>query len=526
MKTKKLILTTFLLITSAVAMSQNFPKFDVTYCKADWNMSPDAMYISGSVCTCFTPIGSDAKVIDFDLAGNLTVDKVMDKDGQALKYIRSGNKVIINLPGKLKEGNTETVTIFYHGTPISTGYGSFKINNYHHTLWTLSESFGAKDWWPCRQNFYDKIDSMDIYVTCPARYSVASNGVIVSDVAVGSGHTVHYKEHHPINHYMVGVAVGVYEVRSGKFLLKGDRIVELTDYVWPSTKYPSEILKYTADLLDMYGGYFIPYPYVDEKYGHAQIGWSGGIEHQTMTFLYDYDPVIVAHELAHQWFGNYVTCKGWSNIWINEGFASYSEYLAIEQFYSDDTTRWKEYKHAGALNSQQPVYVKDTTNMDVIFDISTTYDKGALVLQMLRNEIGSEKFFKGCRSILQNHGNGFASIEDARHCFESVADTSLSQFFNNWIYGIGYPIYKVEYSQNESNDVVLTIKQTTSHPSVGFYAMHPVVRLVGETETKDVRIYNTEQKQEFVIPAGFKVNDVLFDPDKNILCKSEVTKID
>lgn len=525
MKTKKLMLASSLLLISVVAVSQNFPKFDVTYCRADWNMSPDAMYINGSVCTHFVPIESDAKVIDFDLASNLNVDRIVGKDGN-LQYIRSGNKIIVDLPNKLKEGKKDSLTIFYHGTPVSTGYGSFKINSFHHTLWTLSESFGAKDWWPCRQNFYDKIDSMDIYVTCPSKYSVASNGVLVSDVPVGSAHTVHYKEHHLINHYMVGVAVGVYNEHRDKFLLKNDRIIELVDYVWPSTNYPSNNLKYTADLLDMYSGYYGPYLYVDEKYGHAQIGWSGGIEHQTMTFLYDFDPVVEAHELAHQWFGNYVTCKGWSNIWVNEGFASYSEYMAIEQFYTADTTRWKEYKLAGALNSQYSIYVKDTTDMDVIFDQSTTYDKGGLVLQMLRNEIGTNAFFKGCRYILQNYAEGFASIDDARQCFEMAADTSMQEFFNNWIYGIGYPIYNVGYSQNENNEVQLILNQTTSHPSVKFYAMHPTIRLVGETQTKDVRIYNTEQKQEFVIPAGFKVNDVLFDPDKNILCKSEVTKID
>lgn len=525
MKNKKSLLASLLLLTSTIAVSQVFPKFDVTYCRADWNMSPDAMHISGSVCTYFIPIGNDAKVIDFDLANNMNIDRIVGKDG-VLQYTRMDNKIIVNLPNKLKEGKMDSVTIYYHGTPISTGYGSFKISNYRHTLWTLSESFGAKDWWPCRQNLYDKIDSMDIFVTCPAKYKVASNGVLVSDSPVGMGHTVHYKEHHPINHYMVGVAIGVYNVHSDKFLLKDDRIIELIDYVWPTTNYPSDNLKYTADLIDMYGSYYVPYPFMDEKYGHAQIGWSGGIEHQTMTFLYDYDPLVVAHELAHQWFGNYVTCKGWSNIWINEGFASYSEILALERFYQKDTLRWREYSMASALNSQYSIYVKDTTDMDVIFDQSTTYDKGGLVLQMLRNEIGTDAFFKGCRSILQKYANGFASIEDARQCFEAVADTSLQEFFNNWIYGIGYPIYNVTYKQNDRNEVLLTINQTTSHPSVGFYAMHPTIRIIGETQSVDVRIYNTEQGQKFTIPVDFKVVDVQFDPDKNILCKSEILKVD
>lgn len=525
MKTSKLILATMFILCNTALMSQEQSKFDVSYCRADWNMSPEAMSISGSVCTYFSPIDSDVTTVDFDLAGNLNVDKVYVGEKE-LQYTRSGNKIIVSLPNKLKRGKTDSVTIFYHGNPVSTGYGSFKINNYHHTLWTLSEPFGAKDWWPCRQNLYDKIDSMDIFITCPAKYSVASNGVLLSDVPCGTGHTVHYKERHLINYYMVGVAIGIYNAHISKFLTKDDHIVELVDYVWPTNNYSSANLQYTADLIDMYGGLYIPYPFADEKYGHAQIGWSGGIEHQTMTFIYDFDPVVMAHELAHQWFGNYVTCKGWSNIWINEGFASYSEYMAIEKFYPVDTVRWKNYMLSGALNSKYSIFVKDTADIDITFDVSTTYDKGAMVLQMLRNEIGSDAFFKGCRSILQNHGNGFASIEDARHCFEAAADTSLVQFFNDWVYGIGYPIYHVTYSQNENNEVLLKIKQTTSHPSVGFYALHPVIRLVGETVAKDVRIYNTEREQEFVIPVGFKVNDVLFDPYKNILCKSDVLLID
>lgn len=520
MKIQHIILKICLLISSISASAQN--NFDIIYCRANWTLSPDTLYIEGNVTTHFKPL-SGCNKIDFDLASNMIVDSIVNYNGK-LTYTFTDNKIVINLENKLTPELTDSITIYYHGSPISTGYGSFKIDKKHKTLWTLSESYGAKDWWPCRQNLYDKIDSIDIYVKCPMEYEVASNGILISDVADNEWHTVHYKEQHPITYYMVGVAVGVYEIHKSKALLHEQKIMETIDYVWPDTRYSNENLIYISNLLNLFGNYFIPFPFSDEKYGQAQINWDGGIEHQTMTFLYDFEPVIMAHELAHQWFGNYVTCKGWRNIWINEGFASYSEYLALKQFYPNDTTRWKLYNLQYALKSINSIYVEDTTNIDSIFDKSTTYCKGAMVMAMLRNEIGDKAFFNGCRDLLKQHADGFASVDDAKNCFESAADTCLTEFFNNWIYGKGHPIYDVIYNTNDHGMLNVSICQTTSCNSTKFFPMHVTLRIIGENNQLDVKLHNTSPQQCFTIPIDFDVINVIFDPMTVILCKSKVTR--
>ncbi len=518
-----LILTLALTLGCIGTNAQAQPKIDVTYCKAQWSMSPDTLYIDGCISAHFKPMHETISSIDFDLADKLTVDSVTSHHNK-LSFSHSGERLAISLPNSLEPEQTDSISIFYHGEPASTGYGSFKIDKRHKTLWTLSEPFGSKDWWPSRQNKYDKIDSMDIFVKCPIEYEVATNGIMKSDIRDGGSHVVHYRESHPINYYMVGVAIGAYDMHKSKLLLKNDMTMDLVDYSWPETSYPGYNAEYTEELLNLYGECLIPYPYADEKYGHAQIGWNGGIEHQTMTFIYGFEPVTIAHELAHQWFGNYVTCEGWQNIWINEGFASYLEYLAIQKCYASDTTEWKKYKLNGALRSRGPIYVADTNDINVIFSQATTYDKGAMALAMLRNEIGTSAFFKGCRAILDKYGNGFASVDDARRCFEDAADTSLVQFFDNWIYGEGYPVYTVTYKSKEDGKLKISVGQSSSKADGSFFPMHITLRITGQNAQRDIRLYNTKPQEDFEVPVDFDVKEVIFDPYIDILCKSTVSK--
>lgn len=521
MNIKTFLSITALTLVHITTSANAAARFDITYCRTHWILSPDTLYIEGSVHTRFKPMDANTSQIDFDLATCLHVDSILHNDSKAT-FTHSDNKLIVDLQKTIAPGQEDSVTIYYHGQPVSTGFGSFRISRYYHTLWTLSESFGAKDWWPCRQNFYDKIDSMDIYVDYPSRYEVATNGSFISTEKNNGLKKSHYSERHPINHYMVGVAVGDYEVHQSKTLLQNKKVIDMVDYSWPGTDYPSDNLELTGLLLNFFSNLYISYPYSDEKYGHAQMGWSGGIEHQTMTFLSDFEPVTVIHELAHQWFGNYVTCKGWSNIWVNEGFASYSEYLAIHEYFPNDSLRWKTFKRDNALTAKYPIHVTDTTNMNVIFDQATTYDKGAMVLVMLRNEIGDKAFFKGCRKILDDYGSGFATIDDVRRCFETAADTTLANFFDNWVYETNYPVYEVKYEMTDDNNLLIKVQQSCSDNSDKFFPMHIKFQIDGNNgECKLVRLHNTQPVQEFKIPVDFRISDVIFDPFSDILCDTK-----
>lgn len=517
--------------TAALDETEASASIDITYCRAHWCLTPDSMFIKGSVATHFKSVTGKVSTIDFDLMGHLQVDSVVSH-GRCLSFEHSDNKLIVNLPAAVKPSATDSVAVYYHGELKATGLGSIGVNSSTHSIWTISEPYSARDWWPARQNLLDKIDSMDIVVNCPAKYKVATNGLVVSDLTYEDRRITHYHERHPLNYYTIGVAVGDYAVIEGRSVQPTGDTVPLVYYHWLTNKMKAKHKITLADsMLMLYSDYFSPYPFADEKYGQVVIGGEYNLEHQTMSFLAEPDNVVVlAHELTHQWFGNYVTCKGWSNIWINEGFATFGELLALEHIIPHAVWDWHDYTINNALQAKGAIYVTDTTSHDTIFDEPTTYRKGAMVVVMLRSEIGEQAFQQGCRMLLERYGNGFATVEDARQCFEQAADTSLAEFFKCWIYGTGYPQFTVDYDNSQSDKTVIDIQQAIveANPEAPkFFPMHITVRLVGKNARKDVRLHLTSPQQQFVVESDFKVNNVIFDPNKDILgtwCYKEGSK--
>lgn len=459
------------------------------------------------------PVGS----IDFDLSKNLNVDKIQYHN-TILPFTHKKNKLVITLPNTVGADFADSIEIEYHGKTVASGLGSIGFDNHAKIAWTLTQPWGGRDWWPCRQNLADKIDSMDICVTCPAQYKVATNGTLTGYEQNGETHTAHYKLRHPANYYTVGIAVGDFNTSDSVITLANGQSVSLIDYYPPTFDYYKYNLKNTANFLNFFSNYWIPYPFADEKYGQVFISAKLSIEHQTMPFLSFDDIGTMAHEMAHQWFGNYVTCSNWQNIWLNEAFASFGELLILEKYYSDFALKWKDYTKQSALTANRAVFVSDTIHPNALLDVPSTYNKSAMTLVMLRNEIGETAFQKGCRLILEKYANGFASIDNARQCFEAAADTSLTDFFNKWIYGIGNPIYSIKFGKTNNGKTAITIKQTTTHPSVKFYPLHVTVRLSGGNQYKDVRLHHTQQEQVFVVDTNFDVEDVIFDPESDILC--------
>ncbi|NJR31235.1 M1 family metallopeptidase [bacterium] len=183
----------------------------------------------------------------------------------------------------------------------------------------------------------------------------------------------------------------------------------------------------TAFMLDLFSQKFGLYPFIKEKYGHAQFGWGGGMEHQTCSSMGSFGETLMAHELAHQWFGDKITCKSWEHIWLNEGFASYGECLYTEAV--SGKSGYDSYINSfmtSAKTASRTIYVQNINNINEIFNSARTYRKGAVVIHMLRGIVGDDKFFK----ILQNYmtsknAYGSATIED----FQTVAEQVHGQKF-------------------------------------------------------------------------------------------------
>lgn len=514
--------------------SQNTGNYDVIYHMLEFTIDPSVASISGVVTTHFEAKETMSQVV-FELTDNMSVSQVV-QNGNTLSFIHiNTDELIINLSQPLNQGEIGIVEITYSGTPQSSGFDSFEASTHNGdpVLWTLSEPYGAKDWWPCKQDLNDKIDSIDIYITTPRfnpqfeEYIAVANGVEQSQTINGSFKTTHFKHEFPIPAYLVAIAATNYSVYSHTVPNNGNPF-EIVNYVFPEDlSYAQASTGVTVDIMNLFTNLFEEYPYASEKYGHAQFGWGGGMEHTTVSFMGNFSRSLIAHELAHQWFGDKITCGSWKDIWLNEGFATYLSGLVVEDLDGQSSfNAWKQ----GRINNitSQPdgaVYLtdQDTTNVGRIFSGRLSYNKGAMVLHMLRKQVGDANFYQGNQDYLADPNLAFdyAKTPDYVAKMEAASGQDLTEFFNDWLYNEGYPSYTVYWNQPNANEVNIQLDQTQSHPSVTFFEAPVPLRLVGTLgETLDVVLDNTSNGQTFVQPVTFTVNDVLFDPESDLISKN------
>ena len=495
-------------------LTQNY---DLKYHRMSWEVDPAVNYIKGEVTSFFTPKEDDFQQINFDFADNMTINAI-SYHGNPLTFVQANDNLQINLPETIAANTLDSITISYEGAPNSSGFGSFERGTHNGTpvLWTLSEPYGAKVWWPCKQDLTDKIDSIDIFVRTPANYRVGSNGKLMSETEDGADMIYHWKHRYPIPAYLISLAVTNYAVFSDYVELEDGNSIEILNYVFPENLNAAQSsLSNTVEIMELFNELFGTYPFADEKYGHAQFGWGGGMEHQTMSSMGGFSYGLQAHELAHQWFGDKVTCGSWQDIWLNEGFATYLTGLTDEFLGSNND--WYSWK-ASNLNSivGQPdgsVWVDDTTSVSRIFHSRLSYRKGAYLLHMLRWKLGDEDFFQALRNYLEapTLAFGYAHTEDLKNHLEAQSGQDLTEFFNDWFYGQGYPRYQVTWG-NVDGGVRIKVDQTTSHNSVDFFEMPIPIRVVGGGQDSVLRLDHTFSGQEFEVELPFSVNILQFDP--------------
>jgi aminopeptidase N len=499
--------------------------YDLKYHRLEWYIDPGESYITGRVTSHFVPTKAGFQQIHFDLDAALTVNEVTH-NGNPVSFTSMGNDVLrVDLPGVIPAGQLDSVTVLYEGAPATGGFGSFiqSTHNGQPIVWTLSEPYGAKDWWPCKQDLNDKIDSIDVIVTTPQAYRAGSNGVLDSETQSGSDKVYHWKHRHPIPAYLIAIAVTNYAVYSDYVPVPGGDPVEVLNYVFPeSLTNAQNSTPNLIPVMQLFNDLFGLYPFADEKYGHAQFGWGGGMEHQTMSFMGGFSYGLMAHELAHQWFGDKVTCGSWEDIWLNEGFATYLTGLTNEFLGSPES--WYNWKSSQINNiTSQPggsVWVDDTTSVGRIFNGRLSYAKGAMLLNMLRWTVGGDNFFQGLNDYQNAAGIafGYAKTADLQYYLESQSGLGLSEFFEDWFYGQGYPSYQIS-AVAEGYDLALTVGQTTSHPSVDFFEMPIPVKVSGEGQDSLLRLEHTFPGESFMVTLPFKASAVEFDPDLWLISK-------
>ncbi len=464
-----------------------------------------------------------------NLHSSMTVDSVKSS-GQSVIWSHGGNFLYVTLNAPVNTGETFDLTIWYQGRPTTGGLMGFSFSDYNGSpvISTLSEPYMAQSWWPCKDTPSDKADSVDVRVTVNSNLYAASNGILRDSVDNGNGTTTYWwHESYPITTYLVSLAIADY-ARFDRWYHPGTGEVDSMPVRFYS--YPELLATarsswpVTVDQIAFFSELWGEYPFLNEKYGMAHFNWGGAMEHQTVTSTmhgdFGFDQYLIAHELAHQWWGNLITCRNWHHIWLNEGFASYSEALWAEHRYG--VSSYHAYMSSMAYYYDGTIYCQDTTDVWEIFS-SRVYDKGAWVLHMLRGIVGDSSFFDILRTYYSHpdHQHQDAVTEDFQAICEHVSGMDLTAFFQDWIYGEFYPRYRmswtvVPHDYDNFYDVHVHIRQTqSSTPQVFSMPITLVFNGVGGTPTH--RVWNNERTQDYRFVSSQVPTSISFDPQNWIL---------
>ncbi len=514
-------------------VNPNTLNYDLQYVRLEFDLDPTQQFVSGTMTSHFKMLANSANIY-FELAKNLTVSTVK-YHGQNLTFEHlTSDEIKINFPASLTAQTTDSLSITYSGVPDSTGaFASFEADTTHDgdpILATLSEPYGAKGWWPTKQSMNDKIEKMDIKVTTPAEYTVGSNGKLMSETILGNGKKLTYwQTNYPIPAYLFALGISNYTKINSTITTTGSSFPFL-NYVYPGFDTPSTRanLDWTATSMQTFEDHFGLYPYRNEKYGHMQFNWGGGMEHATMTSMVNFGQGLIAHELAHQWFGDKLTCGAWNDIWLNEGFATFGEHVTYEKLLMS-ASQFQNYL-AGQISdiTSDPggsVYVPDSglSNINRVFDGRLTYAKGAFVLRMIKWKLGDDQFYAMLKAYQNNpaFAYGYVKTPDFRNFLSSYTGKDFTDFFNDWIYGEGYPSYQIRWTQNAtSRKLTFRVGQTRSSSTVNFFEMPLPIRVTGSGgQTAYFVLDHTANNQYFTQDVGFTVTGVTFNYENQIITR-------
>ena len=549
---KKLLLVLFLLFTLSANAQQNISvesfkqmafnpeyswqskflfDYDVHFYGLDISVSPASTFVSGNVTIGASTLMDKLDTFAVELIPEMSIDSAFLNGHKIDKPARDADNVLFPITPIQNKGTHFSVRIYYHGTSPTGGFFSGVSTAYNktwkkHVSWSLSEPFAAKTWFPVKQDLKDKADSAWIFLTVDSNYMAGSEGLLTAITKLPGGKKrFEWKTKYPIDYYLLSFAVADY--RDFSFYAHPDNpprdSVLIQNFIYNSDNYLRQHrnqIKETAKFIELYVKLFGPYPFRKEKYGQCLTELAGGMEHQTMTTLGDFGFDLVAHELGHMWFGDNVTCADWSDIWVNEGFATYADYLANEYINGDSLARVFITKAQNSAMSQPggSVYIpKDEIylgNEWRIFNGRLSYNKGASIIHMLRHEINNDSvFFRILKTYQNQFSGGVATGDDFRSVVNAVTGRDYTWFFKQWYYGEGYPIYSIEW-YDSANVLHLTSIQSTSTNNPGFFKMWMDYKIeFADGSDTLIRLQQTANTNQFTVPVSGKVQQIVVDPN-------------
>lgn len=517
--------------------------YDVAFYRFDLSAGNTSAHLEGSVTIGATSKTSSLDTFACELVDYYTIDSVLI-DGEKCPLTRSGHDVFVVPQSPIGAGSLFEATFYYSGEiPKNIQDADFGISNNpaYKITYTLSEPYFAKYWFPCKQDLLDKADSVMINVVTDSGLVVGSNGLLVNRMPLDEGKVLHqWRSSYPIAYYLISLCIGDYQEYSYYAPLPdANDSVLVQNYLYnnPGVLDANQYyLDLTGELIYIFSELYGPYPFAEEKYGHCMAPFPGGMEHQTMSTMVGFDFELVAHELAHQWFGDMVTCATWQDIWINEGFATYSPFLALERLGNQFPIQlMQQYVNevmasapSGSVFIPESEFAIDYTDFNDLYNLTwrifswpLSYAKGAIILHMLRHEINNDElFFNILRTYGENYRFSNATGADFREIAENTTGLDLRYFFDQWYYDQGYPVFRIRWYQ-EGDELRIESRQGPSVPGGTFFRLtmdYYVRTSAGDTL---LRLEQTEAIQTYSIPVDGQVAEINANPYANVLARIE-----
>ncbi len=487
--------------------------------------STDAIRGEATVTVRFTRDGLTEFFLDLATASGgkgMTVTAV-SSDSAPLRFRHIDNRLHITLASPTRAGELRRFTIAYHGLPaggLSAGLNRYKERCFFSWNWPDK----AREWLPMIDHPSDKATS-EFIITAPDKYSVVANGLLQEEVASGDGwKTTHWKQSVPIASWLNAIGVEQFGVHHAGMI----RGVELQTWV-PHQDLARGIAAFeepSRKAIEFYSDHIGPYSY--EKLANVSAAFGGGgTEHASAIFygetVMDRNATsIVAHEIAHQWFGDAVTESDWDDAWLSEGFATYFTLLFTEHYDGRDAfvsglQRARVTALAAEKRLNEPVVHNNITDLKNVIP-NLVYQKGAWVLHMLRGQVGTETFWAGIRAYYQQHRNGNASSDDLRRAMEEASGQDLRWFFDQWLHRNLAPALTGSWSYDAATkQVVIDLAQSQAGQPYRFPLEVGVVPDSAGAPMKVTKIEMTQAKQRVVIPAASAPKDVVLDPNTWLL---------
>ena len=505
------------------SQAANRQQFDVLDYEINLVPDFDTESLTGTVKISLRAEEDGVVFVDLDLSNTLTVGSVTSA-GTALPFDHSDDVLRLYPQAPLREGDTWTVTVHYGGVPQPTGFLGFSFGMTpagDPLLATLSQPYGARSWWPCKDTPSDKATVL-LRVVVPTGMYAASNGILELEAPSGDRTLFQWRHDYPISTYNVSLAVADYVSWEETWRSPGGRELPIEYHVFPEHEEAARFdFGRTTDILDYYTELFGEYPFVDEKYGMAEFVWEGAMEHQTMTSYGDvfltgdrFYERIIGHELAHHWWGNSMTLSDWGELWVHEGFATLAEGLWVER--AEGTAAYRTFlrrRSNGCCGFSGPISPPDR-----LFN-QTVFNKAAWMLHMLRGFLGDTDFFAAMYDLAQRPELQYGSIvtEDVVEQFETSTGRSLQWFFDQWLYRIGRPTFTVEWTTKSVGDRTRVQVEIDQSDLAAPWTFPLRLRAVTPSGTVDLETFVASDTHQFTAFVDGDVQDVQVDPDEWLL---------